>query len=89
MFLTSGCSSVARNEGWAIGGGGGGGGVGGSTKEGSSTSKDCPSHHKYKSSKQFELKGSKSTKCPLGATCLSGQTKNWSSEKSHKKDGQD
>ena len=35
------------------GGGGGGGGVGGGVV---STSKNRPSHHKYKSPKQFELK---------------------------------
>ena len=48
------------------GGGGGGGGVvaivggggGGSTVGLSSTSKNRPSHHKYKSPKQFELKQS-------------------------------
>ena len=34
---------------------------GGSTVGVSSTSKNRPSHHKYKSPKQFELKGSKST----------------------------
>ena len=37
------------------------GNSGGSTVEGSSTSKNRPSHHKYKSPKQFELKRSKST----------------------------
>ena len=37
----------------------------------SSTSKNRPSLHKYKTLKQFELKVSKSTQCPLSATCLS------------------
>ena len=69
MFVASGCSSVARNgEGGAPRADGGrrGGGVnsprgdnsGGSTVEGTSTSKNRPSHHKYKSPKQFELKQS-------------------------------
>ena len=35
--------------------------VGGGVNSESSTFKNRPSHHKYKSSKQFELKGSKST----------------------------
>ena len=51
------------------------GGGGGSTVGVSSTSKNRPSHYKYKSPKTFraetELKGSKSTYCPLGATSLS------------------
>ena len=45
-----------RVEGAIVGGGGGGG----STVGVSSTSKNRPSHHKYKSPKQFELKSSKS-----------------------------
>ena len=49
-------------------GGGGNSGGGGSTVEGSSTYKNRSSHHKYKTTKQFELRGSKSTQCPLGAT---------------------
>ena len=62
MFLESGCSSVARHGGggvtaqWAgmreiVAGGGVNSGV-------SSASKNRPSHHKYKSPKQFELKQS-------------------------------
>ena len=47
--------------GWGVTARGGGAIVGGSTVEGSSTSKNRPSHHKYKSPKQFELKRSKST----------------------------
>ena len=66
-FLASGCSSVASH-----GRGGGGGGVvpgdvwgqhwgggqqrGGGKRGVSSTFKNRPSHHKYKSPKQFELK---------------------------------
>ena len=47
-------------------------GVGGQQGGGDvSTSKNRPSHHKYKSPKQFKLKGSNSAQCPLGATCLS------------------
>ena len=69
VFLASGCSSVARSgsgQQWGGGGNsaGGAGNSGGSTAEGSSTSKNRPSHRKYKSPKQFELKelkGSKST----------------------------
>ena len=48
--------------------------LGESTVGVSSTSKNRPSHHNYKSPKQFELTQSwkaKSTQCPLGATCLS------------------
>ena len=40
------------------GGGGGNSGGGGSTVGVSSTSKNRPSHHKYKSPKHFELKQS-------------------------------
>ena len=45
---------------WGGGNGvmGGGGNIGGSTVGVSSTSKNRPSHHKYKSPKQFELKQS-------------------------------
>ena len=66
-----GAPGVMGREGWATvgcdggqqrgGGGGGQGGGGGSTVGVSSTSRNCPSQHKYKSPKQFELKGSKST----------------------------
>ena len=47
---SSGCGATARWGGEAI--------VGESTMEGSSTSKNRPPHHKYKSPKQFELKQS-------------------------------
>ena len=71
-ILASGCSSVARigvggvalraDEGNSGVGGvksaGGWGQKWGSTVEGSSTSKNRPSHHNYKSPKQFELKQS-------------------------------
>ena len=58
MFLASGWSSVARNGGGVNCADGGSGGGGGSTVEGSSTSKNCPSHRKYKSPKQFEMQQS-------------------------------
>ena len=48
VFSASGCSSAARHGGRvkiAVG----------SSLEGSSTFKNCPSRHKYKTPKQFEL----------------------------------
>ena len=58
----------ARGDGAIVGGAG-------STVERSSTSKNRPSHHNYKSPKQFELKqslkSSKITECTLEPTCLS------------------
>ena len=69
-FLASGCSPVATHGGGGggvtggiLGGGGGGqqrggGAIGGSTVGVSSTSKNRPSHHNFKSTKQFELKRS-------------------------------
>ena len=70
MFIAIGCSNVATRGGGADGGGRGwaqqwvggqqrGGGCnsgGGSTAGVSLTSKNRPSHHKYKSPKQSELK---------------------------------
>ena len=57
---TVGWGATAR---WAVRGNSGGWGqqLGGGGGEGSSTSKNRSSHHNYKSPKQFELKGSKST----------------------------
>ena len=94
-------SAGGVNRGWgggAIGGGGqqwgGGGGV-------SSTSKNRPSQSMHKSLKQFELKQSSKALRALNAhwalpvypifedESQKRQTKNRSSEKSHKKDRQD
>ena len=66
MFLASDCSSVASHGGVLMGvatARWGGGNSGGSTVGGggTSTSKNRSSNHNYKSPKQFELKGSKST----------------------------
>ena len=77
MFLAIGCSSVATGAG--VGGSGGisgvgggqqrgGGGqwgaiVGGGQQSGCSTSKIRPSHHKYKSPKQFKSKPLRSIRC--------------------------
>ena len=56
------CPLLGAKVGWGQQRGGGGSNSGGGPTVGaSSTSKNRPSHHKYKSPKQFELKGSKSS----------------------------
>ena len=52
---------IGRGGGQQCGGGNSGGGGRDQQWGVFSTSKNRPSHHKYKSLKQFELKGSKST----------------------------